>query len=162
MAVDVKLDVAKLLDGVPSPHMPGIEGIGQGVEHNHEFYYYHVNKYIPRDRAVAVRSESNYCGRQHGDIGFIIIAWDGEEFRVIERPSPGKVQEKLKKFKGMTAQQAIDLAMEEERKLIAEEAARPKCRGGQNLMLFEKDQRPDECLTCYHKRIGKYKPVWRK
>ena len=133
------------------------EGCGQSVKYGNEFYFYRTPCFIPKNQPVIVRSESGYCGRVHGDVHYLIIAFNGKNFTVLKALFPGETKEAMKKFKGLTNQEAIALVEEEWAERERQIAAMPKCKCGAVLIRFEDKQRADECCSCFRKRISKKK-----
>ena len=112
--MEIKLDTAEL-DGEPEPRAPGSEGCGECVKYKDLCYYYRVGKYIPKTKAVQVCYEGSYFGRQSGDKSYLIIVWDGDNFTVLESVCEG-IREAMKKYKDLSPEEAIAIAVEKEEK----------------------------------------------
>lgn len=138
----------------PIPDSPGVEGHGQGLKHDTQTYYYRVGKLVPRDKIVHLTYEGAYMGRVHGEKEYIVVAFDGEQFRVLEHVSYYGVKDVLQKFKGMTNAEAIAAVVAIREEIAAKFAALPKCKcGNQAGIIFDERQKKDECLTCMNKRL---------
>lgn len=130
------------------PSRPGLEGHGEGLHYNKKDYYYRHGCRIPKDKIVHLTYEGGYCGRQVGDKEYIIVAWDGKEFSVLEHLY-SDVRLKLDRFKNLTPAMGIDLVRSEQKKLEEDWARRPKCICGRPLIMFQDDQPKDQCINCY-------------
>lgn len=136
--------------GEPMPSEPGRTGRGQSIKWHNGYYYYRIGCYIPKNKAVSLVHESGYCGRQNGDKDWIIVAWNGENFSVLEHVMIG-LRKELSKYKGMTAEEAIDhmealeAKREDEWKKVMEKF--PKCVkcGSPFIQLY--DEICCKCLT---------------
>ena len=131
------------------PSGPGVEGHGEGISYNGKSYYYRDGKRIPKNKVASLMWEGNWCGRVHGDKEYIFVAWNGKSFTVLSHE-----YSYIRKYNKMLPEDAI-LLKERELKRIEEDIARmPKCKKcGSIAYVFEEDQKNNECLTCYSKRI---------
>ncbi len=139
----------------PIQRTAGSSGLGEGLYYQGKAFYYRVGKHIPKTHVVHLTSEDNYCGRQKGDFEYIIVAWDGTFFVVLDHVFFVGIRDKLKEYKGLSCKEAIALVEARYAKLQAYVDARPKCACGHGIILFHDDQRRDECSTCYDKRRKK-------
>ena len=132
----------------PIPSSRGIEGNGEGVEFKRMTYYYRVGKWIPKDKAVALKWEGNYCGRVRGETAHIIVIFNGTNYTVLEDVT-GSVRESIARFKGLSYSEAIALVEKEEQDRIAKLEALPKCKCGGILLVLADEQPDDLCFTCW-------------
>lgn len=149
-----KLPTATLA-GDPVEPGPGNEGCGQALNYNGQFFHYRTPCFIPKDKPAMLMYEGNYCSRQHGDKEYLIVAFNGKSFTVLEHHYPGRAKEAMKRFLGLTNQEAIDLVQGEWDERQRQYDAAPKCKCGALLIKFLNEQRDDECSSCCEKRLGK-------
>lgn len=114
-------------------------------------YFYETAKFIPKDRVVYVTSEGSYRGRVHGDKDYMIIAWNGTDFTVLEHMLPGELRAAMKKYRGMAPDWAIILQqhIRDEQQAILD--ARPKCACGKPCIALYDDQPDGVCCECFLK-----------
>ena len=145
----------------PVPHSKGIEGHGQGTLYNGSYYYYRVGRNIPLDRVSSLRSEESYMGRVHGEISHIVVVWNGENFTVLDFVGRGdrSVQKVLRKYRGLSAQQSIEMAEQQEKAHQDRLAAMPKCKCGRSAIVLIDRQHKDECMDCAKKRMSEKQEV---
>lgn len=143
--------------GSPCKPTPRSEGCGQCVELDGKWYYYRSPYFIPKDKPALLTWEGNYCSRQNGDKEHLIVAFNGKNFTVLQHVYPGGVKEAMAKYKGLTNEEAVALKHKEMEKAQKEYDAMPKCKCGRIILIFEEDQRKDECVACFEKRTKKKK-----
>lgn len=134
---------------------PGYEAQGEYVVYEGREFFAPAGRCIGRDRVVSLRWEGHYCGRVHGEREFILVAFNGTDFTVLEWAQSGHVREALAKYRGMTCAEAITHAQAlqdaEDRKRAEFQARLPRCKVcSQPFIVFE-DDLPDgicsrECL----------------
>lgn len=134
----------------PRPKTNTATGVGECLSYNTGFYYARGTKKLSRTKVEIVRRESFYCGRQRGEIDWLIVAFDGTQFLVLEHVY-SDLKRVLTKYKGLSALEAI----ERREKELAALTPRHYCSCGRSAILFEEGQTREECLECYHQRIGK-------
>lgn len=133
----------------PVPNSQGIEGHGEGLEYAGETFWYRVGKHIPKDKPVSVSAEHTWLGRCNGIKEWLILAWNGESFTVLEHVDSG-LREEMKKYKGLSCEEAIEKAKELKRERNAWKETAPVCRVCNSYMIvFEDDQPDDLCLKCW-------------
>ena len=140
----------------PVNNSPGILGHGQGIEYENGFYYYIVGKYSPKTAVVALKSESNYCGRVNGEKEYLIVAWDKSQnsFVLLEHHCY-EVRRYLKKYIGKKPDEAITMRIAELAAIQANYDAAPKCRKCSHVVIrFNDDQKEDICSSCYDKGLN--------
>lgn len=133
----------------PVKSTAGVEGHGEGVKLDNKHYYYPRGR-IPHDKVVTVRSEDFFCGRLHGDVQYLVLAFNHNAFVILEEHYGAGIKEVLEKYKNLTPPQAIELALEKERKQKADLDSMPKCRKCQRPVLnLDENQPKDVCYTCF-------------
>lgn len=141
----------------PCPNAPGVDGHGEGVVcvnsetgSESQYYYAYAGKRVPRDKAAAVRSEGPPCGRVRGDIDYMIVAFNGTDFTVLESVVTEGIRSAMRKYKGMTAAQSIQLA-ESEHKMRQEWIDNlKKCGTCERPVILLVDNQPDDrCARCF-------------
>lgn len=142
------------------PNQTGIEGHGEGCyfppnQKHSQAYYYTVGKNVPKTKAALLKWEGNWSGRQNGDKAWIVVAWNGKDFSVLEHIHHYGTREVFSKYKGMTSEQAIKFAEEAEARRVADHhafmAKFPKCKCGKVALLLQDDQPKDMCMECFRK-----------
>ena len=136
----------------PIPRSKGNEGCGEGVDYRGKTYYYRVGLRIPKTKVVALKWEGDYCGRVHGEVEYIYVAWNGTSFSVLSHEYFCTT-----KYKGMTTKEAIDFVEAANKKMEDEIAAMPKCKCGNVVFILEEEQQENECFICCRARIGEGK-----
>lgn len=136
----------------PSPNRPGIEGHGEGLTWATGTFYYKTAKHIPKDKPASLVQESCYRGRQNGDKDWIIVAWDGSGFVVLEHVF-SDVRKAMLNYKGLSTLQAIEKAQEKEKKWQEEYDALPNCKKCDRKagIIFHDNQPRDICSECFSK-----------
>lgn len=125
------------------------QGTGEGIKYQGVMYYYRTGKKIPKNRAVALRWEGNFFGKVRGELRHIIVAWNDKNFIVLESVSE-KISKVKQKYRGLSTEEAIFLAVAYNKKIKAKLDAIPKCNlCGKIVLLLEKDQPGDKCLPCF-------------
>lgn len=134
----------------PCPNSLGVEGHGEGLKYQNNAYYYRTAKPIPKNKPAVLKWEGNWCSRQHGDVEYIIVAFNGKKFVVIEHEYPGSLQLKFKRVKNLSCEKAISLSKEifEKNKLRFYTSCK-HCKG--NVIVLEDKQPKDVCLDCFRK-----------
>ena len=143
----IELD-SLVVGGVPSPSAPGTIGCGECLAWQGTGYYYRVGKHVPKDKVVHLTNETNYCGRQRGDFDYIVVAWDGATFRLLEHCYAG-LRRVMEKYKSLTPSEAI---AQKQAELAANRAALDaalKCKCGAPVILLDDDQPAGVCCKCF-------------
>ena len=129
-----------------------VGGRGEHVDYEGKKYFYRVDRVIPKDKVVALRWESDFLGRKHGDVMHIIVVWNGINFTILEEIIDG-VREAQKKYKELSIKQAIKLAEDQEKKIKNKWDKLPKCIECQNpVIVLIKDQPEDLCISCFEEK----------
>jgi hypothetical protein len=124
---------------------PGIQGHGQGLNYKDKWYYYAGEKNVPKDKP-AIKWEGNWAGRVCGEKEWIIVAWNSENFVLLDHTYCGIRELKLK-YNRLLAIQAIERKNQEEIKLQKERDAMPKCKKcGKPYLEF--GQKSGLCIKC--------------
>ena len=126
-------------------------GCGESLKHANHIFSYRIGKNIPKDRIVSLLWEGNFCGRFTGDKEWIIVAWNGEGFVLLEHVYQN-ITQKLKNYKNFTNEQAVNLLIKEEavQKFLNEY---PKCTKCESIVFkLEDDQPVNICFMCYKKQ----------
>jgi ribosomal protein S27E len=90
------------------------------------------------------------------DVDFIIVAWNGKSFTVLGQSQQGHLRRDMAIYRGNAPDRAIAIRQAQVDEQRRRHEALPKCAGcGDRVLLFDKRQRKDECLTCMHVRIKK-------
>jgi hypothetical protein len=143
--------------GSPCKPTKGSTGCGQSLKYGSQFFHYRTPCFIPKDKPAMLMYEGNYCSRQHGDKEYLIVAFNGKNFTVLEHHYPGKAKEAMKRFVGLTNEEAIALVQGEWDERQRQYDEHPKCKCGGLLIVFHEEQRADECSSCFDKRTKKKK-----
>jgi hypothetical protein len=151
-----KLSTADIC-GSPVKPSKGSTGCGQSLKYGNQIYHYRSPHFIPKDKPAILMYEGNYCGRVNGDKEYLIVAFNGKNFTVLEHHYPGEAKRAMERFKGLTNEEAIALVQGEWDERQREYDAAPKCKCGRLILRFETEQRDDECIACFEKRTGKNK-----
>lgn len=139
--------------GKPEPTIKGQqEGCGESVEYNNKIYCYNrAGKYIPKDKVVALKYEGFFCGRVRGEIYYILVCYNKQGELVLVDSVPVSLKESMKRFKGLSNEQAICLAEGDEQKRQSLIDYMDKCSScGQVVIVLENEQPKDKCFTCFH------------
>ena len=144
------------MDKVQATIQPNDE-VGQGTEYESNEYHYRAGKIIPKNKAAALRWEGNWFGRSHGEVRYIIVAWNGKDFTVLESISGG-IRKDMYKYKGISSEQAITLAEKHEKSAKAEWDAVPKCcKCKKPVVVLMKGQPNDICILCFEDKLQEKK-----
>ena len=135
------------------PATSGSEGCGQGVDYQGKLYFYRTGKDIPKNKVAMLTWEGFYCGNMNGEKEWIIVAWNGKDFTVLEYVF-SNVREEMKKYKGKTPEECIALRTaiveHDEKKHKEWVASLTPCRiCGKGVLVLEDDQADDECYDCH-------------
>lgn len=141
------------VSGPPVPRRPGNTGCGESLCYGRIDYHYRVGKHVPRDRVVHLTNESNYCGRQRGDFDYIVVAWDGVAFRLLEHCYDG-LRRVMEKYEKLTPSEAIAKKQSELTENHVALDALVKCGCGQSVLLLDDDQPAGVCFKCFRRGHG--------
>lgn len=133
----------------PSPKTKGVEGCGEGVLYGGDDFFYRAGKHIPKDKVVHLTWEGNWCGRENGEKSYLIVAFNGTDFTVLEHVLYVGVQKSMKRFKGLSCAEAIALVEQEDVERERRDAAMPRCACGGILLLLDNDQPSGICYSCW-------------
>ena len=142
----------------PVCNSPSRIGHGEGIEYDNAYYYYIVGKHIPKDKVVALKSESQYCGRVNGEKEYIIITWDkSQQSFVLLEHCCYEVKRYIKKYIGKKPDEAIAMRMAELDKIQADYDATPKCSYCNNpVIVFHDGQDKNTCSSCFEKKVASW------
>lgn len=136
----------------PSPTIRGQqEGCGESVCYNNKIYCYtRAGKTIPTNKVALLKYEGGFAGRVNGEKDWLIVCYnENNEIVVLESPFQSPMIE-MKKYKGLTNAQAIDMAQKEEARIKAIVDAYDKCRDcGKSTIVLAEGQPKDQCYTCF-------------
>lgn len=105
----------------------GIEGHGEGIKYKNHYYYYRGEKRIPKNKPACLKWEGHWAGRVHGEKEWIIVAWNGQEFILLDHIY-GNINYTMTKYKGLSAIDAIKKTQAEETERQRQLDAMEKCK----------------------------------
>lgn len=133
----------------PRPKNNGSLGCGESLKYQSDFYYYKTPCAIPRDKPALLCHEGTFLGRVHGEKNYILVAWNGFEFEVLEHPEAGKTKAATAKYTGLTAKEAIKLGGWATTKYECDSERYPCQYCGDAAIRFFDDQPDGVCSECH-------------
>jgi hypothetical protein len=133
---------------------PGVQGHGEALKYKGRWYYYRGESLIPKNCVSQLKWEGNWAGRQVGEKDWIIVCWDGSTWICLDHTS-FDIKDRMKKYKGKSPIEAIQMIKDEEQKETERLAALPKCKECKKPIQFRMyDNQPRNiCCNCFKQSI---------